>query len=271
MQAWVNGQPSDSIVLADRGLAYGDGLFETIKVRAGRALLLERHLARLHEGCQRLGIPCDMPLLRQELLAYLPQLGEGVCKLILTRGVGQRGYALPEPCMPQRILQASGLPQWPKAHRKTGIHLYACQLRLSEQPILAGLKHLNRLEQVLARAEWSDPAYAEGLLLDRQERVVDGVFSNIFIVRNQQLITADLSRCGVAGVMRAELLERAQDAGIDVQVRDITLQQLQQADEILTCNSLYGIWPVRSYAMQHWPVGELTRKLQQLINDLVDE
>ena len=271
MRAWINGQPSDSIALTDRGLAYGDGLFETIKVRNGRAILLERHLARLQEGCQRLAIPCDMSLLRQELLAYLQQLGEGVCKLILTRGVGQRGYALPEPCVPQRVLQAASFPLWPVAYRETGIHLFACQLRLSEQPALAGLKHLNRLEQVLARAEWTDPAYAEGLLLDSHDRVVDGVFSNVFIVKNQQLMTADLSRCGVAGVMRAELLVRAQAAGIKVEITDITLQDLQQADEVFTCNSLYGIWPVRRYTTQHWPVGELTRKLQHLIKDLVDE
>lgn len=271
MQAWINGQPADCIALADRGLAYGDGLFETIKVRGGRALLFERHLARLQEGCQRLAIPCDMHVLRAELQAYIQQLGQGVCKLILTRGAGQRGYASPNPCMPQRILQASSAPQWPSSHAAEGIRLFACQLRLSEQPLLAGLKHLNRLEQVLARAEWTDPAYAEGLLLDQQERVVDGVFSNIFIVRKQQLLTPDLIRCGVAGVMRAELLARAQASVMPVRITDITLQDLQQADEVFTCNSLYGIWPVRSYAQQSWSIGPVTRKLQQLITDLVDE
>ncbi|HKM36994.1 MAG TPA: aminodeoxychorismate lyase [Thiopseudomonas sp.] len=267
MQAWVNGQPADSIALADRGLAYGDGLFETLKVQGGRAVLLERHLARLQEGCQRLKIPCDMSILRRELLEYMQQLGDGVCKLIVTRGAGQRGYGLPDPCVPQRILQASAVPQWPAAHQQQGIQLFACQLRLSEQPLLAGLKHLNRLEQVLARAEWSDPSYAEGVLLDAQDRVVDGVFSNIFIVHKQQLLTPALHRCGVAGVMRAELLERAAAVGIEVLVRDITLQDLLQADEVFTCNSLYGIWPVRAYAAQHWPIGAMTRKLQQLIQD----
>ena len=271
MQAWINGQPAEGIALADRGLAYGDGLFETIKVRDGRAVLLERHLVRLQEGCQRLMIPCDLQVLRSELLAYMQQLGNGVCKLILTRGAGQRGYAMPDPCMPQRILQASSLPQWPVAYAQQGIQLFTCQLRLSAQPVLAGLKHLNRLEQVLARAEWSDPAYAEGLLLDKQERVVDCVFSNIFIVQDQQLLTPELSRNGVAGVMRAELLARAETAGIDVQIKGITSQEMLQADEVFTSNSLYGIWPVRGYATQHWPVGPVTRKLQQLIKDLVDE
>lgn len=267
MQAWVNGQPADSLALADRGLAYGDGLFETLKVQGGRAVLLERHLARLQEGCQRLKIPCDMLVLRNELLEYMQQLGDGVCKLIVTRGAGQRGYGLPDPCVPQRILQASAVPQWPAAHQQQGIQLFACQLRLSEQPLLAGLKHLNRLEQVLARAEWSDPTYAEGVLLDAQDRVVDGVFSNIFIVHKQQLLTPALHRCGVAGVMRAELLERAAAVGIEVLVRDISLQDLLQADEVFTCNSLYGIWPVRAYAAQRWPIGAMTRKLQQLIQD----
>lgn len=271
MQAWINGQPADCIAVADRGLAYGDGLFETIKVRAGRAALLERHLARLEDGCQRLMIPCDMPVLRSELLAYMQQLGNGVCKLLVTRGVGQRGYTLPEPARPQRILQTSSLPQWPDAYGQQGIQLFSCQLRLSTQPILAGLKHLNRLEQVLARAEWSDPAYAEGLLLDEHNRVIDCVFSNIFIVRQQQLITSALNRCGVAGVMRAELMARAQLAGIDVQVQDILLQDMLQADEVFTSNSLYGIWPVRGYAAQQWPVGPLTRQLQHLITDLVDK
>lgn len=271
MQAWINGQPADCIALADRGLAYGDGLFETIKVREGRALLLERHLARVQDGCQRLAIPCDMQVLRDELQTYMQQLGQGVCKLILTRGAGQRGYASPSPCVPQRILQASTTPQWPAAHAQIGIELFVCQLRLSEQPLLAGLKHLNRLEQVLARAEWTDPAYAEGLLLDQQGRVVDGVFSNVFIVHNQQLLTPDLTRCGVAGVMRAELLARAAASAIPVQVMDISLQLLQQADEVFTCNSLYGIWPVLGYAQQSWSVGPVTRKLQQLITDLVDK
>lgn len=271
MQAWINGQPAECLALADRGLAYGDGLFETIKVKAGQAVLLERHLARLQEGCQRLTIPCDMPLLRSELSTFMQQLGEGVCKLIVTRGAGQRGYAAPEPCYPQRILQASPLPQWPTANRQQGIQLFACQLRLSSQPALAGLKHLNRLEQVLARAEWSDPAYAEGLLMDQQGRVMDGVFSNIFIVHNQQLITPELTQCGVAGVMRAELLARATAAGIAVQVRDISLQQLLAADEVFTCNSLYGIWPVRKYASQYWPLGAVTRTLQDLIEDLMED
>lgn len=141
---------------------------------------------------------------------------------------------------------------------------------MSRQPLLAGLKHLNRLEQVLARAEWQDTEHAEGLMLDQAGRVIEGVFSNLFLVRDGVLITADLKRCGVAGVMRAELLFQAVSLGISTQITDIPLEQLQWADEVFVCNSVYGIWPVRAYAALHWPVGPLTRKLQTIARVLLD-
>jgi 4-amino-4-deoxychorismate lyase len=135
---------------------------------------------------------------------------------------------------------------------------------------LAGLKHLNRLEQVIARAEWQDPEHAEGLMLDMSERVIEGVFSNLFIVSNGLLLTADLKRCGVAGVMRAEILAQAEALGIPVAVADINVEQLRQADEVFVCNSVYGIWPVRECAAMSWSVGPLTRKLQGIVRALLD-
>ena len=130
--------------------------------------------------------------------------------------------------------------------------------RLAEQPLLAGLKHLNRLEQVLARAEWSDAGHAEGLMLDVHERVVEGVFSNLLLVLDGTLVAPDLWRCGVAGVMRAELLERAEGIGVPLAIRDVSMAELATADEVFRCNSQFGIWPV----------GELTRKQDQLRDDL---
>ena len=134
--------------------------------------------------------------------------------------------------------------------------------------LLAGLKHLNRLEQVLARAEWQDTAYAEGLLCDTSGRVIEGVFSNLFLIKDGELITPDLSRCGVAGVMRAEILQQAQSLGISQTVRDVSYAELVAADEVFVCNSLYGIWPVCALATHDWPVGPLTRKLQGLVSHL---
>lgn len=268
MQDWVNGAPGDLLSVRDRGLAYGDGLFETLAVRGGRIRLLPRHLARLAEGCRRLSLPLDLALVEAELTTFAAQAGEGVAKLLVTRGEGQRGYAPPEPCQPLRILQSAPLPQYPVAHAEQGVRLFPCATRLAEQPLLAGLKHLNRLEQVLARAEWQGGEYAEGLMRDVHGRVIEGIFSNLFLVRDGVLLTAELSRCGVAGVMRAEILELALSLDLPVAIRDIAYDELLAADEVFLCNSLYGIWPVRALQAQHWPVGPLTRKLQGILDDL---
>lgn len=270
MLSWVDGQPAELLSVKDRGLAYGDGLFETIAVKAGQPTLLERHLARLAEGCARLRMPAELPVVRAQVLAFSQQLGEGVVKLILTRGDGQRGYAVPQPAKPRLILQASAKPAYPTAHAEHGVRLFPCVTRLAEQPVLAGLKHLNRLEQVLARSEWHDAEHAEGLMLDTSGRVIEGVYSNLLLVSAGVLMTADLSRCGVAGVMRAELLAQADAQGIECQVRDISYAELLAADEVMLCNSVYGIWPVRALLAHGWPVGPLTRKLQAIARDLLD-
>ncbi|WJN61454.1 aminodeoxychorismate lyase [Pseudomonas sp. SO81] len=270
MLSWVDGRPATDVPLGDRGLAYGDGLFETIAVRGGCATLLPRHLARLGEGAQRLSIDLDLPVLEIELPAFFAELGEGVAKLIVTRGDGLRGYAPPQPSSPRRILLGNPLPSYPASNAEQGVRLFPCVTRLAEQPLLAGLKHLNRLEQVLARGEWQDAAFAEGLMRDVSGRVIEGVFSNLFLVKDGVLLTAELSRCGVAGVMRAEVLEQAAHQGIPCEVRDIAFDELLAADEVFLCNSLYGIWPVRELAASVWPAGPLTRKLQALIRSLLD-
>ena len=270
MHSWVDGQPADSVPLKDRGLAYGDGLFETIAVKAGQSVLLDRHLLRLEEGCRRLAFIADHGLIRNEVQAYAAALGSGVLKLILTRGDSLRGYGVNPGAPMRRILQGSPPASYPQTHGTDGIRLFPCATRLAEQPLLAGLKHLNRLEQVIARAEWQDAEHAEGLMLDISGRVVEGVFSNLFLVSNGLLLTADLTRCGVAGVMRAEILAQAQALNVPVAVADITPEQLQQADEVFMCNSVYGIWPVRECAAMSWPVGPLTRKLQGIVRALLD-
>ena len=193
-----------------------------------------------------------------------------MAKLIVTRGEGLRGYAPPQPSRPCRVLLGSPAPTYPSEHAEQGVRLFPCVTRLAEQPLLAGLKHLNRLEQVLARAEWQSPAYAEGLMCDSAGRVIEGVYSNLLLCKDGQLLTAELSRCGVAGVMRAEVLAQAERLGIVVHIRDISRAELLAADEVFLCNSLYGIWPVRELQGHDWPVGPLTRKLQAIIRSLLD-
>lgn len=270
MHSWIDGQPATALNLQNRGLAYGDGLFETIAVRGGRPSLLDAHLARLAQGCQRLHISADIALIREEILRYASALDQGVAKLILTRGDSQRGYAGAPAAAPRRILQAAPLPDYPEAHAEAGVRLYPCRTRLAEQPLLAGLKHLNRLEQVLARAEWQDAEHAEGLMRDIQGRVIEGVYSNLFLVSHGRLLTADLSRCGVAGVMRGALIAHASALGIEVQVGEVSTAALEQADEVFVCNSVYGIWPVRALDTLNWSPGPLTRKLQAFARTLLE-
>lgn len=270
MFSWVDGCPAEALPLKDRGLAYGDGLFETIAVKAGAPVLLDRHLHRLEQSCLRLAIPLDTASLRLEMMRFAAQLDSGVMKLILTRGDGQRGYAPAPDCQPRRILQAGPAPAWPVRHAEQGVRLYPCTTRLAEQPLLAGLKHLNRLEQVLARAEWHDSEHAEGLMRDTSGRLIEGVYSNLFLVREGRLLTPDLSRCGVAGVMRAELLDQADRLRIDTDICDLSLDDLEQADEVFVCNSLYGVWPVHGFERLNWSIGPLTRKLQGIARTLLD-
>jgi 4-amino-4-deoxychorismate lyase len=264
MLIWVDGLAGPHVSASDRGLAYGDGLFETIAVRTGVPLLLEEHIARLWRGCNRLSIPFDINEVGSEVGRFAQCLGNGVAKLIVTRGDGQRGYAVPEPPLPRRILVGSAPPHYPESNYLQGIALYDCQTRLAEQPLLAGLKHLNRLEQVLARSEWSGAHYAEGLMRDTSGRVVEGIFSNVFVVSGQHLITPSLERCGVAGVMRDALISQARQAGIVCTVEDLPIEVFLEADEVFTCNSVYGIWPVTQFNDRRWPVGDVTRKMQSI-------
>jgi 4-amino-4-deoxychorismate lyase len=271
MEDWVNGQPVEAgLSCRDRGLAYGHGLFETIGVHNGQPRFLDDHLQRLSAGCRRLAIPLELETVRQEILEYTALLRNGVAKLIITAGLGERGYAAPQHPLPQRLLLASPAPRYASQNADQGIRLFPCQTRLACQPLLAGLKHLNRLEQVLARGEWKDLDYAEGLMCDPFEHVVEGVFSNLFMVVNNTLITPSLDTCGVAGVMRAYLLRNAERLNIKTEVRQIPLSDFTAADEVFMCNSQYGVWPVCTYADHEWPIGPLTRQLQQIAAKALD-
>ncbi|MDN3522240.1 aminodeoxychorismate lyase [Halomonas ramblicola] len=223
--------------LDDRGAAYGDGLFETVLVRDGRPRLWDEHLARLARGCHALGIP--MPS-EQELAAPLAEAGPGlaVLKLTLTRGSGGRGYR--PPVAPEPRLRWRLSPFAPDETRwREGVRVRLCRMRLAVQPALAGLKHLNRLENVLARAEWDDDAIAEGLLCDTQGRLVEATAMNLLWRRDGRLETPSLSRCGVAGTLREALMER-----LDVHEVDVGPEALEAAEAVWLANSVQGIWPV---------------------------
>lgn len=253
----VEGVPID-----DRGLAYGDGLFETVLVRDGEPLLWPEHMARLERGCHALGIPLPV---KAELdgLPALAGAGLKVLKLVLTRGSGGRGYRSPSPAEPRLVWQVAGFA--PQArHWETGVRVRQCRLRLGIQPLLAGLKHLNRLENVLARSEWDDPGIAEGLLCDSQGRLVEATCMNLVWQRGGRLETPGLEACGVAGTLRAALMARLPIAEVAAGP-----EALIDAEAVWLCNSVQGVWPVvrlddaDGTLRRGWKLGDVHRVLQR--------
>lgn len=267
-QAWVNGVVHNQLSVHDRGLQFGDGLFETLAVIDGRIAHWERHRARLAEGCRRLGLaPPPWPQLEQELRLAATDCARAVLKLIHTCGPSLRGYARPAASEPQRILLRTSWPASLPRHSTTGLRIIWCRHRLATQPALAGIKHLNRLDQVIARAEWQDSAIDEGLLCDQQGNVIEGVASNLFLGRDGILLTPLLDDCGVAGVMREHLMQTAREAGIKVAETRIDRQDVTGADELFLCNSLMGLRPVTRLADQCYNAGPLTRRLLSILNE----
>lgn len=260
----VNGEPDARLPASDRGLMYGDGVFRTIHVRAGKPLWWATHIAKLAADAERLAIPVPPPEDWEKdvstLLASTP--ADCVLKLVLTRGPGMRGYKPCAPVMPTRLLIASAWPAHIEAVAMRGAHLHLCHLRLSEQPQLAGIKHLNRLEHVLAAMECSDPSIDEGLMQDGAGRVICATSSNVFIYRDNSLFTPRLDRCGVVGVARGRLMAVAERLKIAVYETDIRLDQLLEADEVMLTNSLIKIWRVARLGGRTWESPRVSGELR---------
>ena len=256
----VNGAPSEVVPALDRGLAYGDGLFESIRFVGAAAPLWSRHMQRLVESCERLRMPAvDVPQLWREALEVTRDLPQSVVRITLTRGIGERGYTPPLSPQPTRIVAAFAPPPVGDEIYSRGVRLRVCDIRLAEQPLLAGMKHLNRLEQVLARAEWNDPAITEGVLCDTHGLVISATMANLFALADGALLTPAVDRCGVAGVARAEVLAACPQARVGV----VTLDALLNAREVFLSSSVRGILPVHSLGDRVYVPGAVTRQLQQ--------
>jgi 4-amino-4-deoxychorismate lyase len=229
-------------------------------------------MGRLREGCRRLAIPCpEEPGLLDECLDAASGMDRGVVKIILTRGPGGRGYRVPEDPHPTRIIQCHYPPGYAAELAEQGVSVCLCEQRLGWNPLLAGIKHLNRLEQVLARQEWTDAEIMEGLQRDIDGNLIEGTMSNLFLVKDRSLFTPDLSRCGVAGIMRSVVMELAGKLSVPVCKQVLAVADMQQADEVFLTNSLIGIWPVAELDGVALGTGPLTRKLQKALRSLQAE
>jgi 4-amino-4-deoxychorismate lyase len=208
--------------------------------------------------------PPAAELVLEEIKSLGAGAGDGVIKVLLLRGGAGRGYAPPN-VPADRLLLDYPLPVYPAQHWKQGISAFRCGLRLGRQPALAGIKHLNRLEQVLASRDWSDGA-VEGILCDERGAPVCGTRSNLFWVQEGCLHTPPVDGCGVAGMMRDKVLACATGLGFPVRVESRPWSRLLDADEAFVTNSLVGIWPLRSLEQRTWQApGPLTSRLMALL------
>lgn len=264
MVTLINGQPTDCISVVNRGMQYGDGIFETMAVINSNIPLWPYHYQRLQTGCDRLGIEIpELMGLQTELLQLMQATPKALLKLIITRGNGQRGYAPTPSSQPTRIMQRYTWPDTQQKYQLEGVCVRRCQLQLAHQPLLAGIKHLNRLEQILARGEWDDSTIHEGLVGDTDGHVIEATAHNVFIVEAGRLVTSNLQFCGVGGVMRQWILDNAPEWNIPAEISDITWERLQLADEIFLCNSIHGVWPVRKFEEKSCPIGPISKKINQ--------
>ena len=269
----INGIATNELAATDRAVQYGDGVFETIAVFNGEPRAWHRHMKRLFSGCARLGISQpDTALLEAEARQLYKEDGLGqerlVLKIIISRGSGGRGYRSASDTSSTRMLALYPWPEHAYEWVNRGIHLHVCETRLSCNPALAGIKHLNRLENILASNEWQDNDIAEGLMRNMQGDVIEGTMTNIFAVLDDSLHTPDLTHCGIAGTMRARVIEAAVEQGIKVNERSISLEELYSADELFVCNSILNVVAVRQLGNHRYTVpGVITQRLAAVTRD----
>ena len=243
---------------------YGQCVFETVVVNKGKPCLLDLHLERLAKGAKCLGIEFDRSVISAEVLDLAQSLTTGIIRVNLTMGEGGRGYQNPVSPTSTRIISQHDYPSYPKAYWHKGIVLGVADIRLSHQPLLAGIKHGNRLEQVIARTQWHD-SWHEALLLDIDGNVIEATQSNVFLVKDKSLITPSLEKSGVEGVMRHTVIDVAKQMGIDTSIQTVSIDDIENADEVFLTNSVIGIWPVNHFDKRQYFSLTLSNKLLKII------
>jgi 4-amino-4-deoxychorismate lyase len=272
MQTLINGSPGTSVSIMDRGFLYGDGAFETLSTIDGRPVLLPQHLDRLESACQLLKLRFDAGLVQKELFQLLQHAsGCQIAKIIITRGIGGRGYKPSAESIPTRIIQLFESTNPNPIEESLGVCITVCQHRLSQSEALAGVKHLNRLDQVLASAELSEE-FNEGLCLDIEGHVIEGTKSNLLVFKNGAALSPDLSLSGVKGIMLVEMSKLLAREGRSIQTTNLTIDDVIEADEVILCNSVFGVSPVikliQGDRVKNWSIGDFCQQAIQLQNEV---
>lgn len=266
MLVLVNGQENTQTSALDRGLLYGQSVFETIAVSHSKACLLDLHLKRLLHGADALNIPIciDEVMADIDLALAHAKLSRAVLRLSISMGEGGRGYLDPINAAPTRIVSLHAYPTHEEAYWSEGINLGVAGIRLSHQPALAGLKHGNRLEQIIARSQWQAD-WQEALLLDQNDNVVEATQSNVFIVKDGTVSTPKLESAGVAGVAREYIISQLDNLGMRFESVSLSVNQIEAADAVFLSNSVIGIWPVKQFKNRIYSSFNVSRKLLKLM------
>ena len=243
----MNGVSQHTLPVSDRGLQYGDGVWETVLVSSCQLILFKAHLQRLRWGCRVLKlVGLDEEALKQEVHQLSQSITYGIIKIIITRGSGGRGYSAQGLNAPTRIVSLHPLPEAISLYRQKGINIQYCQSQLSHHPQLSGFKHLNCLEQVLARSELANDCQ-EGIVSDIQGNIIEGTMSNLFLIIGDSVITPLLTQCGIKGIMRAYIFDLLNKKNIILIEREVSMKDVNKADGIFFTNSVIGLWFVKTF------------------------
>jgi len=261
VKSLINGKPSEQVSVHDRGFLYGDGVFETMPAFLGKVMWFDKHYDRLKLGCNALKIAVPK---KEVLIADIEQLlgkqQRATIKIIITRGTSARGYKVDPDASPTRVVLCSEWNDSLRMKAETGIRLKLCKTPIGRHPILGSLKHLNRLENVLARQEWQGDEYDEGLMCDEFGNIVDGIMSNIFICKDKKIKTPRIQLSGINGIMRNWVLGLDKSWNIE-EINGMTIDDVVEADEVFMSNSLIGLWPVKHFNDKHFEIGPIYKKL----------
>jgi 4-amino-4-deoxychorismate lyase len=284
----INGIAADYLNINDRAIHYGDGLFETILCSNNRLFYWHRHYQRLQLSCKKIKIRCpDEQLLLSDIKNLLLEnentaSNNHVIKIIITRGSGERGYKVTKAMTPARLVflsdVATDYSSLLSARLFAG-ELYLCQQQVSINESLAGLKHLNRLENVMARNEWGDTArygddehaIVDGLMLNANQHVIEGTMSNYFAVKDNQLFTPDLGQGGIKGVMRDVVIDIADNMGMAVSIVNLRVDELLAMDELFITNSLIGMKSITRFRQKQYSRSEVTKLIFETLLNTKDD
>ncbi len=264
----INGDFNQTLSPLDRGFAYGDGVFRTMPMHHGQPAEWPLHYQKLVADCASIGLVCPSAELLISDMVHLFSAADNqplVAKIVITRGEGERGYALPAVTHPTRVVMRLPMPHYASEHFLSGVKLHLCKTQLLEQPQLAGVKHLNRLENVLARMEWHDDCF-DGLMRDKQGNAVECTMSNLFARFDDVLVTPDLSQYGVDGVTRQRIIWLANTLNLQVRIDVLPYAKLLLADEVIICNSLYGAMQVSHVDGLKLPQHDLAHRVRNALH-----